>query len=149
MLGEVKSGPTPSVSLNPGYISGSQTNISCKLKDSYPDGLYALRLIFREAGTDEWQLPDMVGGFTKNGIYIKIAGKRVTFSDGAEYIAVGVRDIPQQDVSTRADETLTRVYDTAGRLVYSAPTRSFDLWEVPVHGILMIHQGQRTQKVVR
>lgn len=39
--------------------------------------------------------------------------------------------------------------DTAGRLIYTAPTRKFNLWDVNAHGILVIKQGNQVRKVVR
>jgi len=51
--------------------------------------------------------------------------------------------------SAKASDDITRVYDTAGRLVYSAPTRQFNLWDVPARGILVVKQGQMVRKVVR
>ena len=46
-------------------------------------------------------------------------------------------------------DNLTRVYDTSGRLVYTAPTSQFNLWDVPAHGILVVKQGGQSHKVVR
>ena len=154
LLGEVKSGRVPPISLEPGYYLGSGVNITCKISDNYSDGLYAIRLMFREAGTEKWLLPDMVGGWLKNGIYIKIANKRVFFTDGTEYIATAVNDLQQKEekvpnAAGLASDNLTRVYDTAGRLVYTAPTRQFNLWDVPARGILVVKQGNKARTVVR
>ena len=44
---------------------------------------------------------------------------------------------------------MTRVYDTFGRLVYSAPSRSFSVSDIPARGILLIRDGQTTRKVVK
>lgn len=61
----------------------------------------------------------------------------------------GIFAVRQDAASGSASNNLTRVYDTAGRLVYTAPTRQFNLWDVPARGILVVKQGQKTRKVVR
>lgn len=42
-----------------------------------------------------------------------------------------------------------RVYDAAGKEVYSAPAASFDINDVPAKGVLIVKQGQKTRKVVK
>ena len=54
-----------------------------------------------------------------------------------------------KDSASADAASLTRVYDTSGRLVYSAPSQSFSLWDVPARGILVVKQGEKTRKVVR
>ena len=49
----------------------------------------------------------------------------------------------------QADAGTTRVYDIQGRMVYSAPTVSFNLWDIPARGILVVKQGDKVKKVVR
>lgn len=44
---------------------------------------------------------------------------------------------------------LTQVYDASGRLVYSTPSESFNLWDVPARGLLIVKQGNETRKIVR
>ena len=51
--------------------------------------------------------------------------------------------------AAKVSDNITRVYDTAGRLVYTAPTRQFNLWDVPARGILVVKQGEQSRKVVR
>ena len=51
--------------------------------------------------------------------------------------------------NTLAADGFTRVYDLQGRLLYTALTASFNLWEVPARGILVIKQGDKARKVVR
>ncbi len=148
MLGEVKTGRVPGLSLDPGHgYKGEFAVIGCSLKGSYPNGDYAIRLVFRENGTREWLLPDMAGGLKKNAVYVKINGTRVTFTDGSEYIATAIRNI--NSGSQDNNDGLTRVFDAAGRLVYAAPTARFNLWDVPARGILVIKQGDAVRKVVR
>ena len=42
-----------------------------------------------------------------------------------------------------------RVYDLQGRQVYAAPASSFNLWDVPARGVLVVRQNGTTRKVVR
>lgn len=51
--------------------------------------------------------------------------------------------------NTLANDGLTRVYDLQGRLLYTAPTASFNLWEVPARGILVIKEGDKARKVIK
>lgn len=51
--------------------------------------------------------------------------------------------------NTTTDDGITRVYDTAGRLIYTSPTPRFNLWDVQAHGVLVIKQGDNVKKVVR
>lgn len=48
-----------------------------------------------------------------------------------------------------SDDGLTRVYDTTGRLVHTAPTAQFNLWDVPARGILIVKQGDSVKKIIR
>ena len=50
---------------------------------------------------------------------------------------------------TLDNDGLTRVYDLQGRLLYTAPTASFNLWDVPAHGVLVIKEGDKTRKVAK
>lgn len=53
------------------------------------------------------------------------------------------------DKRTKAADSLARVYDASGRLVYSAPTSSFNLWDIPARGVLVVKQGEKAYKIVR
>jgi hypothetical protein len=63
-------------------------------------------------------------------------------------VLTAIHDIKTSNV-TPADDGITRVFDTAGRLIYTAPTQKFNLWDVNAHGILVIKQGNQVRKVVR
>ena len=147
-LGEVKTGRLPSITLDPGYYIDKENVVTCKLNGGWPDGDYALRLLFHESGSEEWLLPDIYGGITKNAVYVRLSNANVTFTDGRDYIATGIM-LPSIDTSSVLSSNLTRVYDTSGRLVYTAPSTQFNLWDVPAHGILVVKQGGKSRKVVR
>lgn len=51
--------------------------------------------------------------------------------------------------NTLANDGLTRVYDLQGRLLYTAPTASFNLQDVPARGILVIKEGDKARKVIK
>lgn len=113
LVGIVSTGRVPTASLEPGYgRSSTFADIACNLKGDYPDGDYALRLVFRETSSKEWLLPDMVGGIKKNAVYVYLKGTRVTFTDGADYIEAGVQGL-------RATPGLTDTpwYDLGGRRI--------------------------------
>ncbi len=48
-----------------------------------------------------------------------------------------------------AFSAVTRVYDQTGRLVHTAPTAHFNLWNVTTRGILIVDDGRTRRKVVR
>ncbi len=113
LLGIVNTGRVPSLSLEPGYGVGSDyADIACSLKGDYPDGDYALRLVFRETSDKDWLLPDMAGGITKNAVYVSLKGTRVTFTDGTDYIHTAVSDIEGPK-----DPAAAPYYDLSGRRV--------------------------------
>lgn len=151
MVAEVKTGRVPSLSLEPGYgYVGEFATINCSLKGAYPDGDYAIRLVFRESGSREWLLPDMAGGLRRNAVYVNIKGTRISFTDGSKYIATGLSGTPFSSLALTNDSLdLTRVFDASGRQVYSAPTSSFNLWDIPARGVLVVKQDNRVRKVVR
>ncbi len=102
------------VSLQPGYYRQAGTTATCKLaQKSYADGDYAIRMIFKE-NDGEWMLPDAAGGLKGNAIYIKLAGKYITFTDGSDYIAAGI-----DAVNAETGRASFGLYDLLGRKVKS------------------------------
>jgi len=150
MVGEVKTGRVSSLTAEPNHgYSGTFAEIGCSLKGTYPDGDYAIRLIFRDYGTTEWLLPDMAGGIAKNAVYVTLKGSRVTFTDGAAYIATAIRDLPADAATPVTDDHLTHVYDATGRLLHVVPTSRFRLSDIPAHGQLIIKQGGVVRKTIK
>ncbi|MBP3829285.1 MAG: C10 family peptidase [Bacteroidaceae bacterium] len=80
-------------------------------------------------------------------------GYEIDYTGDAETTTVSERMQPLYDgigsISTEDKATITRVFDTTGRLIYSCPTPQFNLWDVPAHGILIVKQGEKAQKVVK
>lgn len=64
-------------------------------------------------------------------------------------VLTAIPEIRDNGSAAVADDGKTRVYDASGRLVYSTSTASFNLWDVPVRGILVVKQGSQVRKVVR
>ena len=52
-------------------------------------------------------------------------------------------------VAAAKSDGLTRVYDLSGRQVYVAPTRSFNLWDVPARGIFVVSDANGSRRIVR
>ena len=81
--------------------------VKCKMPTGIPDGYYCLRLVFKEKGYDDWQLPDMVGGDYLNCIYIQIKNGTIYFNDAPTAI---------QSIEGAANEIIrTDYYDLSGR----------------------------------
>ena len=81
----------------------------CQLEKEYEDGYYALRLLFREQGFDEWMLPDVEGGSLNNWIPIHIHDGIIDFNEAP----VGV-----QRVETDAAEVSSIThFDLTGRRI--------------------------------
>lgn len=150
MVKEVKSGKVSSLNIPANAYLDGDLAITCKLDGTLDNGDYAVRLVFREQGTRVWLLPDVAGGITKNAVYVRINGTKVTFTDGTDFIATAIADIETDGnrVSSSSDG-VTRVYDTSGRIVYSAPANTFNRWDIPAHGVFVVKQGNRTFKVFR
>lgn len=66
-----------------------------------------------------------------------------------------IQEIIPTDVKTvrsaesQADASVTSVYDIQGRLVHRGPTSSFNLWNIPTRGVLVVKQGDKVRKVIR
>ena len=60
------------------------------------------------------------------------------------FSADGIASVPA--ASTKG---MTKVYDTMGRLIYSAPTATFRISDIPSSGMLILRDDKGTRKVVR
>ncbi len=54
----------------------------------------------------------------------------------------------EQTVADAPADGVTRVYDTAGRLVYSAPAASFSTEGIGAHGVFIVKNGGTARKIV-
>ncbi len=64
-----------------------------------------------------------------------------------EIIPTDVKTV--RSAESQADASVTSVYDIQGRLVHRGPTSSFNLWNVPARGVLVVKQGDKVRKVIR
>ena len=83
------------------------------------------------------------------GYEVYYSGDPATSTIKEDNLGAPVMTAIHAPAAASATDGLTRVYDTVGRLVYSAPTQQFNLWDVPARGILVIKQGGQSRKVVR
>ncbi|MBR0242947.1 MAG: C10 family peptidase [Bacteroidaceae bacterium] len=83
------------------------------------------------------------------GYEVYYSGDPATSTIKEDNLGAPVMTAIHAPAAATATDGLTRVYDTAGRLVYSAPAQQFNLWDVPARGILVIKQGGQSRKVVR
>ena len=137
MVADVKSGRSQSISLDSYYgIPETASEIPCKLDGTYPDGNYALRAIFKESGSKEWILPDMVGGLVNNAVYVKLSGNDIEFTDGTDYInaATGINILRS---SSQLSVEPVRYFDLQGREVNGTQK-----------GVLIRRQGSEVRKVM-
>lgn len=71
------------------------------------------------------------------------------------YELMEVQEVIPTDVKTvrsaesQADASVTSVYDIQGRLVHRGSTSSFNLWDIPARGVLVVKQGDKVRKVIR
>lgn len=93
------------------------------------------------------------GGAVAHTLYVDTEGVvsvvASEFMEVPEIIPTAVKDVRNAEEQANADADVTYVYDLQGRLVHRAPTSSFNLWNVPARGVLVIKQGNKTRKVVR
>ena len=135
----------PSVSLGVFYYM-PESEVACKLSN-YSDGEYVLRVVFREKGSADWLLPDVVGGQDQNLIPIRIASKKVTMYAEDVEIITPVEEAPT--VAPDASAARVMVYDLQGHLLHVSTPEAFRLDNVPARGLLIIKQGDKVRKVVR
>ena len=85
----------------------------------------------------------------KGYIYYRLSmnNQGIATISGPEFIPTAIQEV-KADVSPALKNDMTRVFDAQGRLLYSAPTDQFRLNDVKGRGILLIQQGNQTQKII-
>ena len=116
-------------------------------KDMIPGHTYRISFGTRDKREGQWHSIIAQGGELGYEIYYTGDPATCTISEQMKPLYDGVAAPRASSLS--ATDGLTRVYDTTGRLVYSAPAQQFNLWDVPARGILVIKQGGQSRKVVR
>lgn len=127
--------------------SGYGGQVSARFVDvsTLPAGDYRVYVAANDVLQGDYQLVRSIGGLLYYTLNIAEDG---TLTVGEITLYDGIHSVASSSTPAAAD-ALTRVYDTAGRLVYSAPSARFNLWDVPARGILLVKQGKQTRKVIR
>ena len=130
---EVVSRSTDRLNLPPWTGYPEYGTLNCRLREAHDDGNYMLRLMFKELGYNDWVLPDMVGGDSRNIIPAYLEGDNLYFN---QYSA-GI-EAPAETATVMAHD----YYDLSGRQV-----------QKPTTGIVIDHQtlsnGKKVVKKVR
>lgn len=119
-------------------------------KELIPGHTYRLSFGSRDNREGQWHSLLCDGGEIGYDILYTGDPATCTISEVKEVLYDGIRDInADHRSSTIADDGMTRVYDSAGRLVHASPTTQFNIWNVQAHGVLIVKQGDKVQKIVR
>lgn len=110
-----------------------------------PNHIYHLYMASQTEGERGYSPIRLEGGAIYYTLTVDAEG--VPSISGPDFLYTGVKKVPV--AMQKADANITRVYDMQGRLVHSAPTASFNLWDVPARGVLIIKQGDSVRKVAR
>ena len=108
------------------------------------NGTYTLMLASKGQEESSWQpaliYGDVIGTYT----LVKTGSNNYTITAGS--LTTGIDETEIAD--TVADDGTTRVYNTTGQLIYSAPTSSFSQSDIPSYdGVVIIKQGSTVKKV--
>ena len=68
-----------------------------------------------------------------------MGGSETNIVDGIEEVFTGADDYVGQ----------TQVFDLQGRAIYTAPTQTFDIHDVPARGVLVVKKGTKSYKILR
>ena len=116
-------------------------------KEMIPGHTYRISFGTRDKREGQWHSIIAHGGELGYEIYYTGDPSTCTISEQMKPLYDGVA--APRTSSLSATDGMTRVYDTAGRLIHTAPTTQFNLWDVPARGILVVEQGGQSRKVVR
>ena len=125
--------------------SGERLRTKLVSVSSIVPGEYHLYMAARPTQSDHLEIMRTVGGIYSIPVS-KSADGTVSFEDG--YIVDAISPITIS-LGEERSESISRVYDATGRLVYSAPSSHFNPWNVPAHGILVVKEGNKVRKIVR
>ncbi|MCM1313202.1 MAG: C10 family peptidase [Bacteroides sp.] len=92
-----------------GWYGYKQRTVRCTIPASFADGDYVLRVMTRQSGYEEWALPDVVGGDSRNWIPVYVASGTANFNK----VSTSVNGVPAD-----MGEVVSRHYtDLSGRRV--------------------------------
>lgn len=98
-----------------------------------------------QASNEEVPSPFRVPG---GAIYYKatVNGDGIpTFDVEPQPLLTNVRALREEPVANG----ITRVYDIQGHLIHTSPSTTFNQWDIPVHGVFVVKEGNRCRKIVR
>lgn len=130
--------------LAPGY--GDHMNSKLQSMASLPEGGYRLFMAAKAVDQEQIDLMRAPGGIYCIPFTIKEDG---SLELGEGEILDAIHDIKITHFSDVSTDGMTRVYDASGRMVYSAPSQRFNLWDVSAHGLLFVKEGANVRKVIR
>ncbi len=96
-----------------------------------------------------WRSLLCVGGEIAYDVVIGTDGKATITGPVEVPIVTGKPTAIRSTYASANPDGLTRVYDLTGRQVYVAPSQSFNLWDVPARGILVVSDANGSRRVVR
>ena len=117
------------------------------LPEGMPDGKYMLYMGAKTARDTDWRPVHTREGSDNHAEFQLTGGSLSGLEMSSSDIWTGVTAAKSDELT--AGEATTRVFDASGHLVYSAPTSSFNLWDIPARGVLVVKQGENAYKIVR
>jgi len=131
------------------YLTKPSTH-TCTLPSDLKDGTYRVYPAVKEVRKDAWFPVHFVEG-SNNSYMVEISNgtikstpEPVTDTDWHE--TTGIFPILSTSSST---SPYTYIYNMQGQEVYRENTSDFNIDNVPVHGILIMKQGNKTQKIIK
>lgn len=113
---------------------------------SLPDGEYRIYIATKSDLEDEPQ--PVRSNETINNSYIMVkSGSSVTVT--AESNPNWTAGIEGVEAGEEGHDSVVRVYDLSGRMVYSAPYDGFKTSDIPADGVLILKSGAMTKKIVK
>ena len=109
---------------------------------------YRMSFGARDDRDTRWRSLLCLGGEIAYDVTIGADGN-ATITGPVEVPIVAGNTSAVRSLAATKDDGLTRVYDLSGRQVYVAPTRSFNLWEVPARGVLVVSDANGSRRIVR
>ncbi len=130
----------------------SVSNVTAEV-GNLPDGTYRVYLASMStlAGKEDKEYqPVRSSESVANSYIVVIEGgviKSLKIDRSGNWTANGIADIT--DKTPAYGDNTVRVFDTAGRMVYSAPRAAFNINNVEAKGVLVVKDGTETKKYIR
>lgn len=109
------------------------------------DGQYCVYAAAMNENDPDWQIFRATRG-GKNSYTLTKKDGTISLTSNKDAWTTGVFPVPIAGRKTQTASN-TYVYDINGRLVYTAPSSTFQISDVPVNGILLVKQGEKIKKI--